>query len=420
MTSDLADRYDVVVVGAGLAGLAAARVVQDAGRSVALLEAADAPGGRVRSDHVSGFTLDRGFQVLLTAYPEVTRQLDGAALDLREFDPGARVWTGRRMCTLGDPVRRPGQLWSSAVAPVGSVVDKARVALLLHRLRRAQPTRLLRGHDISTAAALAELGFSPRLIQRFLRPLLGGIQLDLELSGSRRMSDMVLRTLAVGASAVPANGMQAIPDQLAARLAPGVLRLETPVVAVEPGVVRLADGRQVTAGRVVVATEGPAAAHLLHGQAGTQAVLDRGSRAAACVWFSAPRSPAPGRSIILDGTGQGPVANVTVMSDIAPTYAPPGRALVAAACPGTTGAHDLGEAARAQLRGWWGDEVAHWEVLRVDRIAHAQPDSRPPFHPKQGVALGQGLFVCGDHRDTPSIQGALFSGRRCGEAVVIG
>lgn len=419
MTAQLPDHVDVAIVGAGLAGLAAARAVQAAGRSVVVLEAADGVGGRVRSDRVDGFTLDRGFQVLLTAYPEVQRQLDVPALRLRPFDPGATVWTGSRFWTLGDPLRRPGQLVSSAVAPVGSVFDKIRLAGLLHRLRRADPVALLHGQDIPTAFALRDVGFSSRLTERFLRPLLGGIQLDMELTGSRRMSDVVLRSLAVGDSAVPAGGMQAIPDQLAAGLTPGTVHLGVPVAAVAPGELRLVDGRVVTAANVIVATEGPAAARLLHGQGGTRPVADPGSRAAACVWFSAPSSPAGRRTIILDGTGRGPVSNVAVMSDVAPEYAPGGAALIAAACPGTVGGDDLADAARAQLRTWWGAAADEWRVVRVDRIAHGQPDSRPPFHPKQPVALGQGLFVCGDHRDTPSIQGALFSGRRCGEAAVL-
>ncbi|MEI7547465.1 MAG: FAD-dependent oxidoreductase, partial [Actinomycetota bacterium] len=120
------------------------------------------------------------------------------------------------------------------------------------------------------------------------------------------------------------------------------------------------------------------------------------------------------------GTGTGPAVNVALMSEVAPEYAPDGQALIAAACPGQVGGGDLATQVRAQLRRWWGAPVDGWRVLRVDRIAHGQPDSRPPFHPKQSISVGEGLFVCGDHRDTPSIQGALFSGRRCGEAAVAG
>ena len=409
------DRVDVVVVGAGLAGLAAARVVQQSGRSVAVLEASDGVGGRVRTDLVDGFRLDRGFQVLLTAYPEVDRQLDVPALSLRPFLPGSMVWSGRRMHSVGDPTRKPSMLLSSAVAPVGSVLDKLRLARWLHGLRRADPVALLQGPDLSTLERLQDLGFSARIIDRFFRPLLGGIQLDPRLTASSRMAEIILRCLAVGESAVPALGMQAIPDQLAAGLAPGTVRIDAPVARVAPGQVQLADGRVVHAQRVVVATEGPVAAQLL----GSPAVPTPGSRLVSCVWFAAPRAPIEQRLIVLDSTLAGPALNVAVMSNVAPEYAPAGQALVAAACPAIELVGDeLAIAVKRQMRGWWGPAVDEWRVLRTDTIRHGQPDSRPPFHPKQPVALGDGLFVCGDHRDTPSIQGAMYSGRRTGEAVV--
>lgn len=412
---ELPERVDVVVVGAGLAGLAAAGAVQRASRSVAVLEASDGVGGRVRTDVVDEFRLDRGFQVLLTAYPEVQRQLDLPALRLRLFDPGSLVWLGRRMYAVGDPTRRPGLLLSSALAPVGSVLDKVRLAGLLHRLRRTDPVALLRGDDVSTLTALREVGFSTRIIDRFFRPLLGGIQLDPQLTASRRMADIILRCLATGDSAVPALGMQAIPDQLAAQLAPGTVHTGARVAEVRIGEVRTEDGLTVQADRIVVATEGPSAAALLR----EHHVVSPLSRSVSCVWFAAPTAPFGQKLIVLDGTLTGPALNVAVMSNVAPEYAPAGQVLIAAACPAV---HDDGAelaiAVQQQLRGWWGPQVDAWSVLRVDSIHHGQPDSRPPFHVKQRVALGDGLFVCGDHRDTPSIQGALFSGRRTGEAVL--
>jgi len=417
----LPDRVDVVVVGAGLAGLAAARAVAAAGRTAVIVEASDGVGGRVRTDMVDGFRLDRGFQVLLTAYPEVGRQLDLAALRPCAFDPGSLVWLGKRMYAIGDPTRRPSMLLSSALAPVGSVTDKLRLARLLHRLRKADPVSLLQGDDVSTLAALRELGFSTRMIDRFFRPLLGGIQLDAQLSASRRMADIILRCLAVGDSVVPALGMQAIPDQLAAGLLPGTVHLGCAAAAVAPGEVRLADGRVVRGARVVVATEGPGAAELLR----QRHVAARASRTVSCVWFSAPKPPVDDKLIVLDGTSNmngtitGPALNVALMSNVSPHYAPAGRALIAAACPASEGdLRALPDAVRAQLRRWWGAQVDEWQVLRTDTIIHGQPDSQPPFAPKKPVALGDGLFVCGDHRDTPSIQGALFSGRRTAEAVL--
>lgn len=313
-----------VVVGAGLAGLAAARVLHRAGIAVHVLEASDGVGGRVRTDVVEGCRLDRGFQVLLTAYPEIDRQLDRSALDLRAFDSGATVWVGDRFHTIADPLRAPAALLSSARAPVGTLLDKVRLGLLLQRLRRTAPVTLLHGDDTSTLTALRRDGFSERMIERFFRPLLGGILLDESLSASRRMSDVVLRCLAVGAAAVPAAGMQAIPDQLESLLPEGVVALDDAVVEVRPGAVRTAAGRTVEADRVIVATEGPAAARLL----GLRAV---GSRSVSCVWFRAPRPPRRDRLIVLDGARSGPALNVAVMTNVAPEYAPDGSAVIAAA-----------------------------------------------------------------------------------------
>ena len=406
----LPDRADAVVVGAGLAGLAAARGIAGAGRSVVVLEASDGVGGRVRTDVVDGFLLDRGFQVVLTAYPELHRQLDVGALQLRSFEPGALVWHNGSSAVIGDPFRRPRQALSTAVAPVGSLLDKVRIARLRQRVRRVEPSALLRGDDVSTLEALRADGFSERIIARFFRPLFSGIQLDPTLATSRRMFDVIFRSLADGDSAVPAAGMGAIPAQLAAGLPPDAVALFTPVASVEPGRVRTADGAEVAADAVVVATDGPTAAGLL-------GLPDVGSRSVGCVYFAADRAPTDTKLVCLAAEQDGPVANVAVMSNVAPSYAPPGQHLVVAALPGVVDG-DLELEARRQLRGWWGDQVDTWRHLRTYRISHGQPDQRPPFAPKQRVALGEGLFVCGDHRDTGSIQGALYSGRRCADAVL--
>lgn len=402
-------RAEVVVVGAGLAGLAAAGALHRAGRDVAVLEAADGVGGRVRTDLVDGFRLDRGFQVVLTAYPEVDRQLDVAALDLRRFSPGARVWTGERFSTVGDPLRHPSTLVETLRSPVGSLADKLRVLRLRRRVTRRSVPELLREPDVATVDHLRSLGFSTHMVDRFFGPLFSGIQLDPELATSARMFDTIFRCLATGDAAVPAEGMGAIPAQLAARLPPNALHLDTPVRALDAGGVVLDGGRRVDATAVIVAAEGPAASELL----GLPPV---GSRPVSAVYFAANTAPLRGPWVQLDGTGEGPAANVAVMTEVAPGYAPEGRALVVAACPGPA-ADGLADRVRLQLQRWFGPTVERWHHLRSYHIAHGQPDQRPPFHPKQRQHLGDGRWVCGDHRDTASLQGALYSGRRCGEAV---
>ena len=232
----------MVVVGAGLAGLACAVALHDAGHDVRVLEAGDAVGGRVRTDHVDGFLLDRGFQVLLTAYPEAHRQLDLEALDLRAFDPGALIQLGQSSSVIVDPFRSPSRVIDAALSPAATLTDKLRIARLRRRVRSVHPASLLRGDDMTTVAALREDGFSDRTIERFFRPLFGGIQLDPSLATSRRMFDVIFRTLADGDSVVPSAGMQAIPEQLAARLPEGSIELGRFVRSVEPGHVRTDDG----------------------------------------------------------------------------------------------------------------------------------------------------------------------------------
>jgi phytoene dehydrogenase-like protein len=406
----LPSQCDVVIVGAGLAGLSAAREIQRHGHSVIVLESSDAVGGRVRTDIVDGFQLDRGFQVMLTAYPELQSQVDMRALDLRPFDPGALVWRNGKGHAVSDPFRKPQTLATTAFAPIGSVFDKARIVVLRARVMRRKPAALLGGQDVSTDVALRAFGFSTKIINRFFRPLFGGIQLDPHLATSRRMFDVIFRSLSEGQSVLPSRGMHALPLQIASRLSEGTVHLNTRVSTVDGAKVTLASGESITARAVVIATDGPTASSLL----GIPIVE---SRKVGCVYFSADAPPTKEKYVVLDGTGNGPVLNVAVISNIAPSYAPADKHLIVAALPGITDG-DLEAMSRKQLRSWWGPQVDDWKHLRTYVINHGGPVQKPPFSPKQRVNLGNGLFVCGDHRDTGSIQGAMFSGRRCGEAVV--
>jgi protoporphyrinogen oxidase len=405
---------DVIIVGAGLAGLVCAQDLTQSGVDCLVVEASDGVGGRVRTDSVDGFLLDRGFQILLSAYPQVRQRLDLDALGMGYFEPGALVRLDGRFHRLSDPLRRPLGIPETIAAPIGSFADKVKLARLVIDVRTHSVRELMRRADSTTSERLVRTGFSVTMIESFWRPLFAGIQLDPKLDVSSRRFDTILRMLATGGFGLPRHGIGAIPTQLASSLPPATVRLEAPVARVSGSTVTLSDGEPLGARAVVVATDGPRAHQLLG-----ERVPDPGSRAAACCWFAVGGdAPVPGRLLVLDGEASGPMKNLAVVSEVCSSYAPAGRALVAAAVPGPDALDPAIETrVREQLARWFGTGVSEWEHLRTDVIPHGQPAQAPPFHPKQRVALGDGLFVCGDHRDTASIQGAMFSGERTAAAV---
>lgn len=405
---------DVVIVGAGLAGLTCARRLQELGRSSLVLDAADAVGGRVRTDEMNGFRLDRGFQVLLTAYPEARRWLDYAALDLQPFVPGALVWTGRAFVRVTDPRRRPGDILRTATSPVGSFADKLRLLGLVARSTRGEWEGLLTEPEVTASALLQSRGISPAMIRTFLRPWLGGVFLDPTLMTSSRMLKFVLRMFAEGNTAVPQRGMQQIPEQLAARLPAGSIRLRTRVQTVTKDAVTLASGASLRASAVVVAADLTQASQWEPGlgQAEWRGVVN--------LQFAAPESPTRGEPIlVLNGTDSGIVNDLAVMSDASAAYAPPGRSLISVSVLKASRSSDLQIVAevKRELGGWWGDRVASWELLRVCRVPEALP-KRWPLERDLVRRSERGFWLAGDHLSTASIQGAMESGRATADAIV--
>lgn len=418
-----AQEFDVVVVGSGLAGLAAATHLSAAGRDVVVVEASDGVGGRVRTDVVDGFLLDRGFQVLLTAYPEARRMLDYDALDLRWFAPASYVQIGTRRARIGDPFREPLKLISTMKAPVGTIADKLRVANLRFDVKRTPIDELWTRPETTTEARLQGLKFSTSMIETFFRPFFAGIQLDSSLQTSSRMFDFIFRMLSDGGNAVPARGMGQITIQLASKLPEGTIRLNSCVEELVDGGVRLRGGELIRARKTVVATDGPHAKELL------KQFPPVGSNRVTCVYFAATESPYGEPLIMLNGNGNGGDAgsglinNLCVHTNVSPLYAPPGNHLISASIIGDHGLvseRELLGTVKSQLRSWFGAGVDSWEHLRTYDIAHAQPAQRPPAldPPQRPVLLDGGVYVCGDHRDSASIHGALLSGRRAADAIL--
>lgn len=406
----------VVIVGAGLAGLTCAHHLRTQGYDVLVLESSDGVGGRVRTDELDGFRLDRGFQVLLTAYPEAQRELNYDALQLRRFEPGSLVQTESGRFRISDPWRRPARALEVALSPVGSLADKLRIARLRWRSQKGTTAEIFERSEQTTLEELHSLGFSDQMLERFLRPFLAGIFLDENLDTSSRMLYFVFRMFSRGDIAVPNDGMGRISDQLASRLPVEAVRLNSPVESLQDGEVVLQNGDRLGARAVVVATEQPAATRLL-----PELKSVRAAREVHCVYFAAPRSPLNDRMLLLNGTGHGMVNNVCVISDIAPGYAPDGQALVSiSVLKAVDDVDELHERVRLELKTWFGDEVAAWRHLRTYHIPYALPDQSDPdtLTEAPNCRIRDGVYVCGDYRANGSINGALLSGRMAAAAVV--
>ncbi|HEY1052623.1 MAG TPA: NAD(P)/FAD-dependent oxidoreductase [Prosthecobacter sp.] len=407
----------IVIVGAGLAGLACARILAGAGRRFTLLESSNGVGGRVRTDNVDGFLLDRGFQVFLPAYPEARRVLDYEALDLCPLYRGADVFVKDRFHRMADPLAHPLTALQNFRDQIVSWKDKWTMLLLRKEVfGMREPPRDL--PQMETEDYLEKFGFSESVIEKFFRPFFGGVFLEKDLRTSSAMLQFLFAMFDRGGSALPARGMQAIPEQLAMAVPPGSLRLNAPVATVRAGEVTLESGEVLHADHVIVAVSEEAAHRLLpQGDAGAPLP----GRSTTNLYFASPDMP-PGDPILhLDGDGRGPVNTVAVLSRVSPHYAPPGQHLISASIIGSPSSTELEQVVREQMRGWFGDAVvARWRHLRTYQIRHAQSESRQlklGSEPLSAV-IEPGLYRCGDWCEDVSINGALLSGRRAGEAVM--
>ncbi|WP_324661859.1 NAD(P)/FAD-dependent oxidoreductase [Haloarcula sediminis] len=410
---------DAVVVGGGLAGLVAARHLAESGQDVTLLEASDGVGGRVRTAHEDGYTFDRGFQVLFSAYPAVERELDVEALSPRPFTPGATIARPNHRSVLSDPLRNPTAAPQTIFNRDVRTADKLRVFKLQRELTAKDPEALLDGGGESIADYLADRGFSKRFVERFAAPFYGGITLDRSLSTDSAVFEYTYKMLSEGEIFVPARGMQAMPEQLADRAAAAGATIETDrtvetvdAAAGHDTVTVETAGETVTADACVVATDPVTAADLT----GVDTIP---TETLGCVtqYFSLPTSKAPsmGKRIVLNAADDRP-NTVAPLSAVAPEYAPEGMELYSATFLGAQDADDEDLAADVY------DALASWypsagfdalELLRTDRVPLAQFAQPPGFResvPDPDAPAGP-VALAGDYTRWSSIQGALESGR---------
>lgn len=410
----MSERVDVIVVGAGLAGLAAARQLSIHGLDVRVLEASDDIGGRVRTDEMDGLLLDRGFQLHNPSYPEAQRLLDQDALDLRAFTAGVIVGMDAGSARLGDPRSHLGWAIDSLAPRTGSPASKLRFARYAWSASRSSGRDIARREDVPAIVALQGSGLDTALIERVLRPFLSGVFLESELTTSRRFMDLVLHAFVRGTPSLPATGMRAIPRQIADALPDGTIQIGQCVESVSATRVAAA-GRMLAADAVIVATDPVAAARLV------PAIPSPAMHAVTTWYHLAPAGTviADGAPVlIVEGDRRGPLLNTVALTNAVPEYASDGRVLISSSVLGTDNSADAERAVVEHLALLHGPQARTWARVATYPIAHALPSMAPPLDIRQPIVTSDGVFVAGDHRDTASIQGALVSGRRAANAVL--
>ncbi|MFE3866560.1 NAD(P)/FAD-dependent oxidoreductase [Flavobacterium sp. LS2P90] len=409
-------KQDVIIVGAGLAGLSAAIYLHRQGRKVLVLEASERAGGRIKTDSYEGFLLDRGFQVLLTAYPETQALLNYRDLKLKKMLPGATVLYDGGRFEIADPFRRPSAALATLFAPVGTLADKLNTLWLKNKLQKLTIKEIFEQPEQTTRKQLADYGFSPKMIQRFYAPFLSGIFLENDLSTSRRMFDFVMKMFSDGDVAIPALGMEEIPKQLVAMLPEGSIQCNTKVASIDGNKVITEDGNVLEANQILLATT---ANNLTQKFFPKQKMT---SHQVTNIYFETNEAPTKKAVVILNAsTTKKWVNNLTVMSNVSKAYAPKGKILISVSYNGIPTVDDatLAENMKEELKQWYGQKVNSWLMLKAYRIEYALPTQESVRNELDAaeIKISDALFICGDNLLNGSINAALKTGRLAAEVM---
>ena len=422
---------NVVIIGGGVAGLCAAIHCERRGLDWTLLEASDRLGGRVGSRMIDGCRIDRGFAVLLTAYPELCGMIDLEQLDLRTFQSGARIQRAGAFIRVANPLRHPIRGLISALTGAIGVIDAFRILPIA--MRAAFGRSVIdpdASHGFSARDLLRQIKVSEQLIDQFFRPFFGGIFLDGSLGADAAAFEFRLAMFARGTAALPREGMGAIAQQLIAQIPNQRIRMATAVREIN----RI--GEDATSTRWSVTTnvgqiyDASAIIIALDADGARSLLPSLPSRAwcstTAITWrVESEKLPSALREpiLLLDGDGNGPVNHLCSPTSVVAAYAPQGTSLISGnvidpvALKLSDG--ELERSARAQMAKWFSAEATRgWKIVCIERIQHALPRQHPQdFAARPKMEQGDGLFLAGDHVTDGSINGAMRSGRIAADAV---
>ncbi|MBE0390578.1 NAD(P)/FAD-dependent oxidoreductase [Flavobacterium sp. PL002] len=406
----------ITIIGAGISGLSAALHLHRKGYVVKIIEASDRIGGRIKTDVIAGFRLDRGFQVLLTAYPEAKKLLDYDALQLKTFLPGATVLYDGGQFEIADPFRRPAALLATAFAPVGSLKDKFNTFILKNKLIGKSIEGIFLQEQKSSLAQLKDYGFSTKMINRFFKPFFSGIFLENNLSTSNRMFDFVMKMFSEGDAAVPELGMEEIPKQLASQLPEGCFVFNTKVIDIKGNTIYTSSGAEIQSDIIIIATE---ATELI---SKFKSSVETKHHSVTNVYFQANKAPSDKAVVILNASEKEKiVANLTVMTNVSKAYAPAGKVLISVSCNGILDYTDqeLVQKIKSELQPWFGNQVEDWSHLKTYKVNYALPNLTVLKDDLtiDDMKINDNLYCCGDHLLNGSINAAMKSGRLVADLV---
>lgn len=387
-----------IVVGAGISGLSCALELERNGYQVQILEKENHSGGRVHSDIVDGYILNRGFQVLQTGYPETKRLLDYKKLELCNLDPEVWIMNNNKIKKLYDPIQNPSSLLKAAFSNVGTFWDKLRLLQLRQSTTSRSTDTIFQENEITTLEQIKNYGFSDSIINEFFKPLFGGAFLDNELDTTSRMFNFVYKIFSIAPIAIPKYGMKSIPEQLEDELE-SKISFNTDVVRLDNKNVFL-ENETLSADAIVLAANHNSARQLI------PSIDEIYWNSTSCYYFIADSPPFSSKVVLLNGNNRGEINNVFVPTNVSKSYSPNNKSIISVSTIGLN--HNEAEI-RNELNNWFGNQTEDWKLLHTYHIEQALPRMSVPSVSHSMYV--NGIHMCGDYLTSSSIHGSMYSGR---------